>query len=102
PGDVLGYSPTTTKFDLYDANDPLRKILLTATGTLSKTGSGDNWILNFDQTEGPIDTYWVQNQTTTPPYPGVATDGNDHIFGDLGNDWGVGGTGRDVLWGGWG
>ena len=24
------------------------------------------------------------------------------IFGDLGNDWLVGGTGRDTLWGGWG
>ena len=32
----------------------------------------------------------------------MATDGNDHIFGDLGNDWLVGGTGRDSLWGGWG
>jgi Ca2+-binding RTX toxin-like protein len=99
PGNVLGYSPTTTKFDLYDANDPLRKILLTATGALSKTGSGDNWILNFDQTEGPVDTFWIQGQSK---YAGVATDGDDHIFGDLGNDWAVGGTGRDVLYGGWG
>ena len=24
------------------------------------------------------------------------------IFGDLGNDWLVGGTGKDTLWGGWG
>ena len=30
------------------------------------------------------------------------TDGDDVIFGDLGNDWLVGGTGRDTLWGGWG
>src|SRR5262249_24208675 len=30
------------------------------------------------------------------------TDGDDHIFGDLGNDWAVGGTGRDVMYGGWG
>ena len=31
-----------------------------------------------------------------------ASDGNDRIFGDLGNDWLVGGTGRDNMYGGWG
>ena len=30
------------------------------------------------------------------------SDGDDAIFGDLGNDWLVGGTGRDNLYGGWG
>src|SRR5262249_30355630 len=52
-----------------------------------------------NQNEGPNDTFWIQGQTT---YPGVKTDGDDHIFGDLGNDWVVGGTGRDVLFSGWG
>ncbi|TMC80709.1 MAG: hypothetical protein E6J08_09445, partial [Chloroflexi bacterium] len=99
PGNVLGYSPTTTKFAQYDANDPLRKILLTANGSLSKTGSGSNWLLNFDANEGPVDTMWIQGQTT---YGGVPTDGNDTMFGDLGNDWLVGGTGRDKMYGGWG
>ncbi len=99
PGNPLGYNPATTKFDLYDANDPLRKVLLTPTGTLSKTGSGDDWILNFNETEGAIDTKWIIGQST---YPGAPTDGDDHIFGDLGNDWAVGGTGRDVMFGGWG
>jgi len=99
PGNPLGYNPATTKFDLYDANNPLRKILLTPTGTLSNTGTGDDWILNFDQTEGPLDTKWIIGQST---YPGVPTDGDDHIFGDLGNDWSVGGTGRDVMFSGWG
>src|SRR5262249_6606128 len=87
PGNPLGYQTrgaNATKFDLYDANDPLRTILLTATGTLSKTGTGDNWILNFSETEGPIDNKWIVGQST---YPGVPTDGDDHIFGDLGNDW---------------
>ena len=32
----------------------------------------------------------------------MPTDGNDIIFGDLGNDWLVGGTGRDIMFGGWG
>jgi len=40
PANPLGYNPTTTKFALYDAADPLRKILLTSSGTLSKTGAG--------------------------------------------------------------
>ncbi|MDX6411835.1 MAG: hypothetical protein QOE91_1351, partial [Gaiellaceae bacterium] len=102
PGNVLGFIPDTgAKKDafgyqaLYDPNDPLRKIMLTATGTLDKTGGGLNWLLNFDQTEGPVDAFWAASG-------GVATDGDDRIFGDLGNDWAVGGTGRDTLWGGWG
>jgi hypothetical protein len=32
----------------------------------------------------------------------VQSDGDDRIFGDLGNDWLVGGTGRDTVYGGWG
>ena len=50
PGNALGYNPTTTMFALYDANDPLRKILLNADGTLSKTGTGLEWALNFNDT----------------------------------------------------
>ena len=99
PGNPLGYNPATTKFALYDAADPLRKILLTPTGTLSKTGTGVDWILNFNENEGPVDTHWIAGQTT---YAGVPTDGDDRIFGDLGNDWLVGGTGRDQMFGGWG
>jgi Ca2+-binding RTX toxin-like protein len=98
PGNVLGYNPTTTMFALYDANDPLRKILLNADGTLSKTGSGLEWALNFDDTEGPVDTHWIVGSA----YAGVPTDGDDVIFGDLGHDWMVGGTGRDTIWAGWG
>ena len=30
------------------------------------------------------------------------SDGDDAVFGDLGNDWLIGGTGQDTLWGGWG
>jgi Ca2+-binding RTX toxin-like protein len=103
PGNVLGYQTSgvnATKFDLYDADDPLRKILLDPTdGTLNKDNSGLEWILNFSEGEGPVDDYWIQGQTE---YIGVATDGDDHIFGDLGNDWLVGGTGRDTMFSGWG
>ena len=80
------------EFALYDEYDPLRKILLTDTGALSKTGTGKEWMLNFSATEGPTS---VLDTTKT-------TDGADRIFGDLGNDWIVGGTGRDNLYGGFG
>jgi Ca2+-binding RTX toxin-like protein len=113
PGNPLGFkstvaNPTQTstdlgKFALYDANDPLRKIMLTTAGLLSKTGptpSATNltWFLDFNANEGPIDTVWVAGTNTA----GVPTDGDDRIFGDLGNDWILGGTGRDSMYGGWG
>ena len=39
---------------------------------------------------------------TFPNGSPVYTDGDDKLFGDLGNDWLVGGTGRDNMYGGWG
>jgi Ca2+-binding RTX toxin-like protein len=99
PGNVLGYQTggaNATKFALYDPANALRKILLNqATGALVASG-GVEWLLNFASNEGPIDTKWIVGST----YSGVATDGDDHVFGDLGNDWLVGGTGRDSLWAG--
>ena len=102
PGNVLGYNPSTTMFAFYDANDPLRKTLLDpANGSLWKGAAGDGyeWILNYREAEGPVDTFWIQGQRK---YPGVPTDGDDYVFGDLGNDWLVGGTGRDRMYSGWG
>jgi Ca2+-binding RTX toxin-like protein len=106
PGNVLGYNPATTNFALYDAahaDHGRRKVLLNADGSLSLSSTtGPNaleWAFNFNHTEGPIDTFWIQGQNT---FAGVATDGDDRIFGDVGHDWLVGGTGRDSLWGGWG
>ena len=57
-----------------------------------------DWLLNFDYTEGPLDQRWYVGSA----YPAVPTDGNDMIFGDLQNDWVVGGTGRDIAFLGWG
>jgi len=75
-GDVLGYGLNKAgEFALYDEYNPLEKI--------------DEFLLNFNATEGPTAT-------------GTNTDGDDAIFGDLGNDWIVGGAGRDHLYGGWG
>src|SRR6266581_4117051 len=71
----------------------MRKILLNPKdGTLSSSGSGQEFFLNFDATDGPV----VATGSS------IHTDGDDVIFGDLGNDWIVGGTGRDHMYGGWG
>ena len=112
PGNVLGYSPTLTYQAQYDPNDPYQKILLTpGTGALYK-GAVDtstevlsenkantylDWLLNFNSNDGPLDAQWYVGS-------GYAGCGDRRqrrrIFGDLGNDWLVGGTGRDTLWGG--
>jgi hypothetical protein len=66
---------------------------------LNKTAAGgQNWLLNFSSTEGPLDTIWAPGTG----YAAQPTDGEDALFGDLGNDWLVGGTGRDTMYGGWG
>jgi Ca2+-binding RTX toxin-like protein len=103
PGNVLGYQPggvNATKFALYDAtkDEGMRKILLNNDGTLNKNSTGKEWILNFTDDGAPLDAKWAPGTG----YSAVATDGDDHLFGDLGNDWMVGGTGRDVMFSGWG
>jgi Ca2+-binding RTX toxin-like protein len=106
PGDALRYNPDDVdakkvdrtrrsgEFALYDEYDPLRQILLDASGNASKTGTGFQWFLNFAKGEG--------QSFSDPTYGTVFSDGSDAIFGDLGNDWLVGGTGRDDMYGGWG
>ena len=42
------------------------------------------------------------NGTCTRVRRRAAATATTSIFGDLGNDWLVGGTGKDTLWGGWG
>ncbi|MCF2147132.1 DUF4347 domain-containing protein [Desmonostoc muscorum LEGE 12446] len=69
----LGYDPVTRKLAAYDANNPLKKI--------------NNFFLNFDATDSSGNKM---------------NDGKDRIFGDLGNDWLVGGTQNDRLFGGMG
>jgi Ca2+-binding RTX toxin-like protein len=69
----LGYNPTTRKLSAYDANNPFAKIA--------------GFFLNFDA----IDANGQKIE-----------DGKDSIFGDLGNDWLVGGTGADRIFGGFG
>ncbi len=72
--DPLGYDPVTRKLAAYDADNPRTKIA--------------GFLLNFEATD---------------PITGAkVNDGKDRLFGDLGNDWLVGGTLNDRLFGGFG
>ncbi len=77
PGNVLRHDPVTGEFADYDEYAPMTKLV--------------PFLLNFDADAGPL-----------VPGATVHSDGADVIFGDLGNDWLVGGTDRDTLWGGHG
>ena len=113
-GDAHWNEPTPTlqrtgEFYLYDEYDPRRTILFEEDGTLWKDGAPDGkkqYFLNAPDTEGeliggytefapngtPIESSWIE----------VHSDGDDRLFGDMGNDWIVGGTGRDHIYGGFG
>ena len=75
PGNILRHNPDIDEFFDYAEDAPMTRIT--------------PFLLNFDMANGrPVNT--------------VHTDGDDVIFGDLGNDWIVGGTGKDQVFGGWG
>jgi len=91
PGDILKYCKIRTgEFAAYNEYDPWRKVYVDANGVFTADGTGTPFLLNFDALEGPV--------TSTNKH----TDGEDMIFGDLGNDWLVGGTGKDHIYGGYG
>ena len=111
PGNILSFNPVDLngqhagrtragEFALYDEYNPLRKIELAA----SATGQIYDFLLNFDDSQGILvpggTTSGNGNQSVT--YGPARNDGADAIFGDLGNDWLVGGTGRDDMFGGFG
>ena len=89
PGNTLGFEARKAgEFAAYDEYNPLRKIVLND----SSVGVIDGeYFANF-LIEGPLSVYG----------DGRSTDGDDNIFGDLGNDWIVGGSGKDHLYGGYG
>jgi Ca2+-binding RTX toxin-like protein len=95
-GDVLKFGVFRAgEFGAYNEFDPLRRIQVDAFGQFTMDGTGSEFLLNFDESEGPNDP-WSAG-TGFAPKP---TDGDDVLFGDLGNDWLVGGSGRDTAWGG--
>ena len=77
---LLGFEALKAEeFAAYDEFEPRQIIFI----------DGHEFFLNFDAAEGAP-------QAT----PGIFSDGDDRLFGDLGNDWIVGGTGRDHIYGG--
>ena len=106
PGDVLHFGADTNpwhsnhhvaqrlgEFYLYDEYDPRRTILFNADGTPWKGGAAPvtrQFFLNNDAALGHtvLACIAVDNQgNCTGTNPAMPTDGNDVIFGDLGNDW---------------
>lgn len=86
-GDVLGFASDPQRpneFADYDEYNPRDKIA--------------GFLLNFDETEGHGDYIDPERGLSSDK----VSDGDDIIFGDLGNDWIVGGTGRDNVYGGYG
>ena len=121
PGDVLHFGADTNawhsnnhnalrlgEFLLYDEYDPRRVILFNGDGTLWKGGVAPwsrPFFLNNDATSGNWVTTCVAVDNKGACISTISnqpSDGNDVIFGDLGNDWSVGGTGEDTIWVGWG
>ncbi len=97
PGGVLGYERyAAAEFALYDEFLPRHKIVLGDDGQaidmplMPGMDQGVEFLLNFEVNANDL------MDGTTP------SDGDDVIFGDLGNDWLVGGTGRDHIYGGYG
>src|SRR2546425_2027617 len=118
PGDVLHFGADTNswhrdhkgrlgEFLLYDEYDPRRTLLFNGDGSVWKSGPAPTefqYFLNFDATDGR-DTLPGCIQPTNQGCAAmgiVQTDGDDAIFGGLGNAWMVGGTGKDTIWAGWG
>ena len=99
PGDVLKFGVSRAgEFGAYNEYDPWAKVFWNqATGEfVAPTDlNATEFLLNFNAGEGPVDDRSTSITKKT-------TDGDDRIFGDLGNDWLVGGTGKDHLYGGYG
>jgi hypothetical protein len=82
------------EFAAYDEYDPWHKVFVDENGVFTDEAAGTDFVLNFNYDEGLPDTRFDPQ--------GTLSDGDDVIFGDLGNDWLVGGTGKDHLYGGYG
>jgi Ca2+-binding RTX toxin-like protein/phage tail sheath gpL-like len=82
------------EFAAYDEYDPWHKVFVDENGVFTDEAAGIDFVLNFNHDEGSLDTRFDPE--------GTLSDGDDVIFGDLGNDWLVGGTGKDHLYGGYG
>ncbi|MHC4088881.1 MAG: hypothetical protein ACYSVY_01125, partial [Planctomycetota bacterium] len=92
-GNVLGYGEIRAgEFAAYNEYNPWAKVYVDEYGVFVTDGTGSEFLLNFDPTEGPSAGVYDTLE--------AFTDGDDAIFGDLGHDWLVGGTGEDLIFGG--
>lgn len=114
PGNVLGYTtpkkkhgpnPTTGKFKMFTGTNPRRKVMLKTTGALctptTTTSCTLPWIMDYtpkDIKAEPTNSFW----STGTSYGATPWSGTDIIFGDLGDDWIMGGQGRAQVFGGFG
>ncbi|HEX5279640.1 MAG TPA: hypothetical protein VFW28_06150 [Micropepsaceae bacterium] len=110
PGNILLFNPVDPagqhganqtrggQFALYNEFNPLQKIVVAG----SATGTQYQFLLNFNETEGVVRPGGNTPGSQSVAYAQTNDDGADKIFGDLGNDWLVGGTGRDDMYGGLG
>jgi Ca2+-binding RTX toxin-like protein len=87
PGNALAYNPTAGE------GDPLLPFFNPADPRSQFNVGGLNFFLNFNPNEGLVDP-----RSTN----GYTTDGDDRIFGDIGNEVIISGTGRDQVYGGYG
>ncbi|MEQ1827017.1 MAG: hypothetical protein ABL921_13765 [Pirellula sp.] len=107
------------EFALYDEYDPRRKIeIVIATNNPVSSPLGSAYKGALGTTAGAFLLYFnsqyglvgigegiARSGGVTPdgvPYLATFDDGKDRLFGDLGNDWIVGGTGKDTSYGGFG
>ena len=127
PDDVDGWHYDRTgrsgEFALYDEYNPRAVIVFDADGSVWRgcseySTNGHTCVLIADQPAGGKYQYFLNNASnegylvngciatdpngTCTDWGDAWSDGEDAIFGDLGNDWLVGGTGRDDLYGGYG
>ena len=116
------FAPRLGEFYLYDEYDPRRAVLFNPDGTkwgcAAFSNSGhvciDNppaptkqFFLNLSSAAGEGYLSASSCVLTNPngscaAFGTIHSDGDDLIFGDLGNDWMVGGTGKDDIYAGWG
>jgi len=100
PGNLLRWGEDREgEFAAYDEFDPLRKILVDATGAHTLDPTGREFLLNFDAQDASTANLAAAGTLIDGVTP-VYSDGKDRLFGDLGNDWLVGGTDTDHLFGG--
>ncbi|MGH7763837.1 MAG: hypothetical protein ACREOM_05405, partial [Candidatus Dormibacteraceae bacterium] len=120
PGNPMGYVPQNAilhgnanratlmgKASYFNPEFPRLKVMLNADGSNCVWAAGQtsdscayNFFLNFDPKDAslPLDTKWYPGTG----HPQIPVTGDKAIFGDLGNDYIVGGMGRVRVYGGWG